>query len=317
MTGQGHSDVWAMLRAESQAWAIEPSRLSGMVAQMARGERMAAPARPAAAAPSGIAVVGITGPLVRSGGMLADYFGFTSYSGIRSQLNQALADRSVSRIVLYVDSPGGAAAGCEELSAEIASAARIKPMATFVDGLAASAAYWLASQTPLMTLTPSGEVGSIGVLLMHTDISGALGAAGIKPTFVISKASPYKVEGNSFEPLGNEARAYQQQAVDLIADKFIGAVASGRNVSTTKVRADFGRGRTMMASAARAVGMIDRIGTLREAIGNAPASTGATADMIDAQRSAYRRKRLDRESMSSEQQKAEARRRRIALEEMS
>jgi signal peptide peptidase SppA len=321
MSGQTHDDVWAMLRAESQSWAIEPSRLSGMVALMARGERMAAPAKPSAPAPGGTAVVGIIGPLVRSGGMLSDFFGLSSYSGIRSQLNQALNERTISRILLYVDSPGGAADGCEELAGDIAAAARVKPILSFVDGLAASAGYWLASQAPQITLTPSGQVGSIGVFCMHNDLSRALQIEGVAPSFIVSKASPYKVETNPFEPLGAEARAYRQTGVDQTADKFISAVARGRNVSTAKVRSDFGRGRTMTAEAARVAGMIDRIGMLRDAIGVAPASTAATgtaaAQMTDAQRSAHRRQRLEFEAMSPHQQRASARRRRIAIAERS
>jgi signal peptide peptidase SppA len=317
MSLRDHGDVWAMLRAESQAWAIEPTRLSGMVALMARGERMAAPVRNSNAAPAGIAVVRITGPLMRNGGMLADYFGFSSYAGIRNKLHEALSDRAFSKILLYVDSPGGAAAGCEELAADIAAAAKVKPIAAFIDGLAASAGYWLASQAPQMTMTPSGEVGSIGVLLLHTDISGALSAAGVRPTFIVSKASPHKVEGNSFEPLSAAARAHRQLEVDEIADRFIGAVARGRGVSGARVRSDFGKGRTLMAGAAQAAGMIDRIGTLRDAVGLRAPPASATAQMSDADRVAYRRRRLELEAMTPEERASVDRLRRLKILEQS
>ncbi|MGN6311282.1 MAG: S49 family peptidase [Xanthobacteraceae bacterium] len=305
MTAIDQRQVWSMLRAESQAWAIDPSRLDGMVALMARGERMAVPER-GAATPSGIGVVPIVGPLTRAGGMLSEFFGFSSYSSIRSGLSQALADRSISRIILYVDSPGGAAAGCEELAADIAAAARVKPIAAYVDGVAASAAYWLASQAPQIAITPSGEVGSIGVLLLHMDVSRALDAAGVTPTFVVSKASPYKVEANQFEPLGAEASANLQSAVDKIAEKFIGAVARGRGVSGGKVRADYGKGRTLLAEAARAAGMIDRIGSLRDVIGDSATERRNLA--------AVRRQRIELESMTPQERLARARRRRLILE---
>ncbi|NUU44549.1 S49 family peptidase [Tardiphaga robiniae] len=318
MSGRDHGDVWAMLRAESQAWAIEPTRLSGMVALMARGERMAAPARNSNGAPAGIAVVGITGPLMRNGGMMSDYFGFSNYAAIRGKLYEALSDRSVSKILLYVDSPGGAATGCDELGADIAAAARVKPMAAFVDGLAASAGYWLASQAPQITMTTSGEVGSIGVLCLHTDVSRALGVAGIQPTFIVSRASPFKVEANSFEPLSAVARAHMQDGVDKVADRFISAVASGRRVSAATVRSNFGKGRTLRADAARAAGMVDRIGTLRDAVGlSGSSSTSATAQISDSDRIAYRRRRLELEAMTPQERGSADRLRRLTILEQS
>jgi signal peptide peptidase SppA len=246
--------------------------------------------------------------------MLADYFALSSYSGIRASLHQALADRSVNRIILNVDSPGGAASGCEELAADLASAARVKPMTTFVAGLAASAGYWLASQAPQITMTPSGEVGSIGVLLLHVDISRALDAAGVTPSFIVSKASPFKVEGNQFEPLGAPARAHQQEAVDMIADRFIAAVASGRRVTSAKVRSDFGRGRTLMANAAHAAGMVDRVGTLRDALGIGATQASPAAFMTERQQIAAARQRRMEAALTPRERLVQARRRRLIIE---
>lgn len=298
MSNRDHGDAWAMLRAESQAWAIEPSRLAGMAAFMARGERVTYPQTHSNSAPADLAVIRITGPLMRSGGILSELFGFSNYASIRAKLFDALNDRAISQILLYVDSPGGAATGCEELAADISSAARIKPIAAFIDGLGASAAYWLASQAPRITMTPSGEVGSIGVLRLHVDESGALDRAGIKPSLIVSTASPYKVEANGFEPLHAGARQHLQQRVDEIADKFIGVVASGRRVSGAKVRSDFGRGRTLMATAARAAGMVDQIGTLREAVGMSPASSSASSAGSQSNLAAHRLRRLRLEEAS-------------------
>ncbi|HEY3624859.1 MAG TPA: S49 family peptidase, partial [Terracidiphilus sp.] len=64
--------------------------------------------------------------------------------------------------------------GLPETADVIHAANRVKPVRAFVTGIAASAAYWLASQASSITLTPSGEVGSVGVLDLHADISKAL-----------------------------------------------------------------------------------------------------------------------------------------------
>ena len=78
-------------------------------------------------------------------------------------------------------------------------------------GIAASAGYWLASQASTITLTPSGEVGSVGVLDIHADISGALANAGVKVTAVT--AGPHKVERAPFTPLSDDANTRPRRTV--------------------------------------------------------------------------------------------------------
>jgi hypothetical protein len=50
--------------------------------------------------------------------------------------------------------------------------------------MAASAGYWLASQCTEIIATPSGDVGSVGVYMCHTDYSTMNDRIGIKPTYV-------------------------------------------------------------------------------------------------------------------------------------
>jgi len=122
---------------------------------------------------------------------------------------------------------------------------------------AASAAYWIGSQATKFYVTPSGEVGSIGVWSMHVDYSRANEQDGIAVTFV--SAGEHKVEGNPHEPLSDEARAEMQRSVDETYREFVAAVARGRNVTPAKVLADFGNGRMLTARAAVQAGMADAV----------------------------------------------------------
>jgi signal peptide peptidase SppA len=260
-----------LLRAESSTWALEPSALEGVLALVARDDRPAL-SRPQAppAGGSSVAVVPIIGPLMRRGGFLSDLLGFANYPAIRQAIGAAAASSAVSKIVLLVDSPGGAAMGCEEAAADIKRAARSKPVTAFVDGLAGSAALWLASQANSIISTPSGEIGSIGAFLLHVEMSRALDKAGITPTLIHNRTSPFKAEGNPFEPLAKDSREYLQDEVDAIADKFITGVASGRGVSPAHVKAEYGKGRMLRAEIAKAKGLIDGIGSMQFAV-SAPA----------------------------------------------
>jgi signal peptide peptidase SppA len=137
--------------------------------------------------------------------------------------------------------------------------------------LAASAAYWLASAASELVVTPSGEVGSIGVFAIHEDYSAALDRVGVKVSLI--SAGKYKTEGNPFEPLGEEAQAAVQGTVNDYYDMFIRAVARGRGVSQADVIAGFGEGRVVMAEQAVRLGMADRVATIDEVIGGLQAGS--------------------------------------------
>jgi ClpP class serine protease len=115
-----------------------------------------------------------------------------------------------------------------------------------------------------VVVTPSGEVGSIGVYAAHEDISGMLEQDGVKVTLV--SAGKYKTEGNPFEPLSDEAREYIQGRVDEYAAMFHRAVAAGRGVAVERVRSEFGEGRVFGAQEGVSRGLADRVGTLDETI---------------------------------------------------
>lgn len=188
-------------------------------------------------------------------------------------------DPEVGTIVLDISSPGGAVTGTAEAGDAIFAARERKKVVTIVNPLAASAAYWIASQASQIIAIPSADVGSIGVFMMHADCSGLMEQVGVKPTFIF--AGEHKIEGNPYEPLADEARANWQEEVDTIYSEFLKAVARGRGVSVDEVREKFGKGRTLMAPAAKKVGMIDAIAPADHAF----AHLGVTGRSTNARRS--------------------------------
>ena len=138
--------------------------------------------------------------------------------------------------------------------------------------------YWILSAAGEASVTESGEVGSIGVYSLHQDISQFLEKEGIKYEFI--SAGDFKTEGNPFQPLTEDGRAFMQTRVDEYYDAFLKAVSKGRDVSVAKVKSEFGQGRAFGASQAKAAGMVDRIETLDETIrraANKKATTGPKA----------------------------------------
>lgn len=190
----------------------------------------------------------------------------TSLSGLAAQVRRAANDADVAAIVLDVDSPGGTVSGTVEAANEVKAATAQKPVIAIANTLAASAAYWIGSQASEFIMAPSADVGSIGAMIMHQDVSGYLDQMGIKLTMIRSEQSPLKNEAHPFAPLSEDAANYLQGRANEAGADFIRAVAAGRRVSQAKVKEEFGQGRVFGAREAVARGMADRVATLDDVI---------------------------------------------------
>jgi len=211
-----------------------------------------------------VALVPIRGVLAHRMGSMADSSGGASAERIGAILTHAAADPTIKTILYDIDSPGGTVPGIQELAAQMFALRGVKRQVAQVNDLAASAAYWLASQADEIVSIPSGTVGSIGVFAAHEDLSAALDKEGIKVTLI--SAGKFKTAGNPFEPLSDEERAVVQARVDDAYGQFVKDVARGRGVTPAAVRGGYGEGRALGAKDAKAAGLIDRIATMDETI---------------------------------------------------
>lgn len=215
---------------------------------------------------SGTAIIPMRGALITDGPFIGSRWGATSYEGLRSELRRAAEDPKVERIVLAINSPGGMVAGVDGAAAAINDAKSRKPVLAVVEGMAASAAYWLASQASEIIMTPLSEVGSIGVVSMHVDISAALEKAGIDVSLIHS--GRYKVDGNPYEPLSDATRADLQAETDRLRLEFARAVAAGRGDKFGSDVALATEARMFAASEAVEKGMADKVGSIDSVISN-------------------------------------------------
>ena len=188
----------------------------------------------------------------------------TSAEYLEKQIRAAMDDERVKAIVLDNDSPGGSVYGVPELGASILAARGDKPIIAHVNGMCASADYWVASACDEIVMTGSSEIGSIGVYTMHDDLTERMKMAGVDRTMI--SAGKYKVEGHPFAPLSEEAAEELQSQVDRYYSMFVNAVAEGRGVSADDVEGRFGQGRMFGAEDAVKRGLADRIGTLDETL---------------------------------------------------
>lgn len=266
---------------EGRPWALHPPVLAyiaelahfraagGRLAADEIAERLAAAKdangpRAGAGQQGAVAIIPVYGVLAKRMSLMAEMSGGTSYDELESAIAEAVNDPEVGSVVLDIDSPGGEVDGLPEFASFLRAARDRKPVIAQVNSLAASAAYWIAAQASEIVVTPSGEVGSIGVYTAHQDVSGAMDKAGVRTTLI--SAGKYKVEGNPYEPLGEDALGAIQDHVDEFYGMFVNDVARGRGVTADVVLSEYGEGRTLLAKAAKAAGMVDRIDTLGETV---------------------------------------------------
>lgn len=226
---------------------------------------------------NGIAHIPVHGELVNRGSWLSSASGLVSYEGLAADLRRAAEDPTVTGILLDMDSPGGQATGAMEAAALVRQVGQQKPVVAYVNGMAASAAYAIASGASRIVAMPSALLGSIGVVMVHMDRTGAMARAGVKPTIIYAGA--HKVDHSSMQALPDDARARMQGEVDDIYGLFVETVVANRGLTEAAVRAT--EGGIRMGQKAVDEGLADEVGTQQTALAflsrarYAPQFTGA------------------------------------------
>lgn len=213
---------------------------------------------------NGVAIITITGSLVNRGAWIGANSGLTSYEGIGHQLKTAMSDDAVHSIILDLHSPGGEAVGAFETAALVRSLAQKKRTVALVNGMAASAAYAIASGASEIITTETGISGSIGVVMLHADFSRKLDRDGVTPTLI--HAGAHKVDGNPFEPLPADVRDDLQAEVNAFYDAFLATVSVGRDGRLSAEAARATEARTFIGPAAVEARIADRVGSFESVL---------------------------------------------------
>jgi signal peptide peptidase SppA len=209
-----------------------------------------------------LAVLTVRGAITKYGNAWSSDGHCCSSLGLANSIESASMDDEVAAILLVIDSPGGEVAGIEQVVTAIASARERKPVHAYIDDMAASAGYWIASQADTISANPSAMVGSIGAYAVVADVSRMLDKAGIDLHVVASAPKKGLSAGGV---VTDEVLAEVQKQVDRVASRFIADVAAGRGKKQEDVEA-VADGGMHPAEDALAIGLIDSIGTIGAAV---------------------------------------------------
>lgn len=222
------------------------ARVEGFPERKARGYELV----------GGVAVIPVTGPIVREQG----WYG-TGQDAVSSALKAALADPSARAILFDITSPGGVVAGTKELADAIAEARTKKRCAAYANGLCASAAYWLASATGTVYAPLTATVGSVGVIMSVANYSKLNEKWGVSYTYITG--GKWKAVGNGDTPLTDEERQYLQERITALHQIFKADV--GRHMGLTADPQLWGEAQLLLAQPARELGLVTDIVRDRDA----------------------------------------------------
>jgi protease-4 len=199
--------------------------------------------------------------------------------GIIRRLEAARTNDRIKAVVLYINSPGGSAAGSDAVyqAVEKLRAAK-KPVVVAMGDVAASGGYYIASAADRIFANGATVTGSIGVITElpnFSDPNGWISKSGYDQ--VVIKSGKYKDMGNPFRPMTPDERALFQQMVNDIYNQFLTAVSTARKMPLARLK-PLADGRVFTGRQAVKNGLIDEIGGLDQAMAYAGEKVGLGPD---------------------------------------
>lgn len=219
-----------------------------------------------------VAVVDVTGIIAQGRSRATPWTAATAGSdSLVPALTKLRRDPRVKAVVLRIDSRGGSALASDLIWRAAKLLAAKKPVVAYLEDVAASGGYYIAAAAGQIVAAPSCITGSIGVFSMRPDASKAYGKAEVDHAVVQrgAHAGAYRPD----LPLSEGDRAMLQRDVLATYEEFLTVVAEGRGLPMEKVR-DLAEGRVYLAPRARALGLVDTLGSLADAVESARTRAG-------------------------------------------
>ncbi len=228
------------------------------------------------ATPGSIAVIGMSGPIMKYDNCGDP--GTKTYSRI---VSAARTNPNIVAVVIVGDSPGGTVDGTVDLAADIKALNKVKPVVTYVDGLMASAMYWIGSEgSEIIANNSTATIGSIGTMIAFADVQPKMEKEGYVFHYITADASSDKNKEFLDARQGNYAAL--KLKLNAINDQFLSAVKTNRDGKLDLANEDVLTGKTYLADDALAYGLIDHIGSFEFAIERASALANGEATTTNA-----------------------------------
>ena len=182
----------------------------------------------------------------------------------RTILRKVRLDKDIKAVVLRVNSPGGSSLASDVIWREVSLIRKVKPVIVSMGDVAASGGYYISCNADYIFANANTITGSIGVFSIVPNF-GTFFKNKLGISFDGVKTAPFADMGNSGRPLNETEKRFMQGAVDSIYFTFKTRVSGGRKKNIGYIDS-IAQGRVWTGSRAMTVGLVDRIGTLQDAI---------------------------------------------------
>lgn len=199
------------------------------------------------------------------------------YSGIQSEtykkaIREIKDNDKIKAVVLRVNSPGGSADASEEILQELKLLREKKPIIVSFGDVAASGGYYISTASDSIFASPNTITGSIGVLGMIPSFKKLVNNFGINADYVKTNENAEFLK-SFMEPLSETGMQTMTEMTENVYKIFVEHVMESRNMTFEEVDA-IGGGRVWSGTQALKIGLIDRFGTLEDAVEAAAAKAG-------------------------------------------
>jgi protease-4 len=178
----------------------------------------------------------------------------------------------VKAVVIRINSPGGVVGPTQEIHQALLRVREAgKPVVASLSSVAASGGYYAAVAADRIYANPGTLTGSIGVIMQMANVENLFKKVGVD--YVVVKAGHYKDLGNVSRPMTQDERRVLQALLDDVHGQFIDAVAEGRKLERAEV-VKFADGRVFSGVQAKALHMVDDLGSLEDAVNDAARLAG-------------------------------------------
>ena len=198
--------------------------------------------------------------LIRIEGTITDYLDTVSI------ISEATKDESIKAVVIDVDSPGGAVGASQEIYRAIEKLREKKPVVVSMGNVAASGGYYISAPANVIYANPGTITGSIGVIIQHVDVSEILNKFGVKVNTIKSGANKEILYPT--KPLLPEQKALLEKTVMDVYNQFLDAIVKYRPIKKDVLKS-YADGRVFSGNEAKALGLVDKIGNIQDAISEA------------------------------------------------
>lgn len=218
-----------------------------------------------------VAVIFANGEIVESTDDLQNVAG----DRFAREIEKVTRNESIKAVVLRVNSPGGSVSASAKIKTALDSLKAHKPLVASYGNYAASGGYWISNGCEKIFADANTITGSIGVFSMIPEFSKTSRKLGVTIESIGSNKHSDLYGG--MRPLDAAELQYMQASVEDIYETFVNLVAEGRGMEPSAVDA-IAQGRVWMGSDALGIGLVDEVGTLKDAVAYAASLAGLTVE---------------------------------------